>query len=371
MENQRGAALVIVLSMLAMTLVLGLSGMQSSLVEERLAGNYKAAVEAQMNAESVASEIFSIINEGRKDIFVTNGDVFQSELAWAEFSALAESNSGSCQSYSNRVACYVRLTEAALGLSGGDYIFAIGSVVNDDVVVSESLPVVVEVESRGLIRDAEAAVTCVGATCEFFAKNPPTVIDGRDYYANVDTKGSISSNDVNPSGFNKAAYIVPDGNVALGNSSVTGEKIESAEDYENYEGLDEKWSSAEARVKEDIDRLVQLGKEGDGRITYFGQDSGGGVAMPSSGIVVVDNVDLFMDVPGNFKFTGLVVVRHGSLNFSAPQGAGTIAVVGAVIAYNSTVNMQNGNPAVLYSSEALNNVGATSGSDGLSIRRWL
>lgn len=52
MGKQDGAALIVVLAVLVVTLMLGLSSMQSSLVDERLAGNYRAQVEAQMSAES-------------------------------------------------------------------------------------------------------------------------------------------------------------------------------------------------------------------------------------------------------------------------------------------------------------------------------
>ncbi|MGL6250210.1 MAG: PilX N-terminal domain-containing pilus assembly protein, partial [Billgrantia desiderata] len=43
MKKQRGAALVVVLSLLAMSLMLGISGMQSSQIDERLAGNYRSS----------------------------------------------------------------------------------------------------------------------------------------------------------------------------------------------------------------------------------------------------------------------------------------------------------------------------------------
>lgn len=55
MEKQGGAALVVVMAVLAMSLMLGLSGMQSSLIDERLAGNYKALSEAQLGAERAAA----------------------------------------------------------------------------------------------------------------------------------------------------------------------------------------------------------------------------------------------------------------------------------------------------------------------------
>ncbi|WP_111411701.1 polymer-forming cytoskeletal protein [Billgrantia lactosivorans] len=51
-RQQRGAALVVVLSMLSMSLMLGLSGVSGSAVNERLAGNYRASVMAQNEAEA-------------------------------------------------------------------------------------------------------------------------------------------------------------------------------------------------------------------------------------------------------------------------------------------------------------------------------
>ncbi|MGR4068031.1 pilus assembly PilX family protein [Billgrantia sp. C5P2] len=54
-HRQRGAALVLVLAMLSMALMLGLSGISSSLVNERLAGNYRTATQAQMAAEAGAA----------------------------------------------------------------------------------------------------------------------------------------------------------------------------------------------------------------------------------------------------------------------------------------------------------------------------
>ncbi|WP_447044404.1 pilus assembly PilX family protein [Vreelandella sp. H-I2] len=54
MKQQQGAALVIVMALLAGALMLGMSGMQSALIDERLAGNYRASILAQMAAESGA-----------------------------------------------------------------------------------------------------------------------------------------------------------------------------------------------------------------------------------------------------------------------------------------------------------------------------
>lgn len=61
MQKQQGAALIIVLVLLSVSLVIGMSGMSAALVDERLAGNYSAAVLAQMNAERAASDRKSVV----------------------------------------------------------------------------------------------------------------------------------------------------------------------------------------------------------------------------------------------------------------------------------------------------------------------
>lgn len=65
MGRQRGAALVVVLSLLAMSLMLGISGMQSAQIDERLAGNYRSSAIATMAAEYGAAEAWDAILEIR------------------------------------------------------------------------------------------------------------------------------------------------------------------------------------------------------------------------------------------------------------------------------------------------------------------
>ncbi|APX94543.1 hypothetical protein BWR19_17310 [Halomonas sp. 1513] len=64
MKKQKGAALIVVLSLLVVSLMLGLSSMQSSQIDERLAGNYRVQTEAQMNAEAGASRGLKDIEPG-------------------------------------------------------------------------------------------------------------------------------------------------------------------------------------------------------------------------------------------------------------------------------------------------------------------
>lgn len=70
MKQQQGAALVIVMALLSGALMLGMSGMQSALIDERLAGNYRASTQAQMTSENILSTLASDENEiAREDFF--------------------------------------------------------------------------------------------------------------------------------------------------------------------------------------------------------------------------------------------------------------------------------------------------------------
>lgn len=53
MKHQQGAALVIVMGLLSAALLIGVASMQSALVDERLAGNFRAYVQTQMVEESL------------------------------------------------------------------------------------------------------------------------------------------------------------------------------------------------------------------------------------------------------------------------------------------------------------------------------
>lgn len=64
MKKQKGAALIVVLSLLTISLMVGLSSMQSSQIDERLAGNYKAQADAQMLAELAMAEAVEVYFSG-------------------------------------------------------------------------------------------------------------------------------------------------------------------------------------------------------------------------------------------------------------------------------------------------------------------
>ena len=55
--RQRGAALLVVLSLVAIASVVAMAGVKSALVDERLAGNMRAMAQAQMAADWGATEL--------------------------------------------------------------------------------------------------------------------------------------------------------------------------------------------------------------------------------------------------------------------------------------------------------------------------
>ncbi|WP_018918960.1 PilX N-terminal domain-containing pilus assembly protein [Vreelandella zhanjiangensis] len=70
MKHQQGAALVVVMAMLAAALLLGVAGMQSALVDERLAGNFRSSVQAQMIDESLLAALADSHRSAQRDAFL-------------------------------------------------------------------------------------------------------------------------------------------------------------------------------------------------------------------------------------------------------------------------------------------------------------
>lgn len=96
-QRQQGAALVVVLSILSVALMLGLSGVSGSVVNERLAGNYRASVMAQNEAEAglyafngALSTAVDALNNGQTPnppVFNANPTTFVADLRSAALQA--------------------------------------------------------------------------------------------------------------------------------------------------------------------------------------------------------------------------------------------------------------------------------------------
>ncbi|MFG6139446.1 pilus assembly PilX family protein [Halomonas sp. B23F22_10] len=179
MKHQKGAALIVVLSLLTVSLMVGLSSMQSSMIDERLAGNYRALADAQMAAEKAASEGWVNIDEVKDDEWVSLSDLTDSGfdgLAWNDFYGDAES--GGCQTPES---CYYYYIKDG----GSRYIAAMGAIGNADAV-SDAL--VVEVYSLGPGMGNFGTTSVIGniedGALQFPSSSPSEVSDGE--YVNSD-----------------------------------------------------------------------------------------------------------------------------------------------------------------------------------------
>ncbi|RUR56566.1 pilus assembly PilX family protein [Vreelandella populi] len=71
MKHQQGAAMVIVMGLLSAALLVGVASMRSALVDERLAGNFRAYVQAQMVEESLLVAVASHHHTTQRDALFT------------------------------------------------------------------------------------------------------------------------------------------------------------------------------------------------------------------------------------------------------------------------------------------------------------
>ena len=69
-KQQKGAALFVVMALLSASMVVGMSTMQSSLVDERLAGNFRSSVQAQMTSENTLSSLVNPVNTASRNDFL-------------------------------------------------------------------------------------------------------------------------------------------------------------------------------------------------------------------------------------------------------------------------------------------------------------
>ena len=69
-KQQKGAALFVVMALLSASMVVGMSTMQSSLVDERLAGNFRSSVQAQMTSENTLASLVNPVNTANRNEYL-------------------------------------------------------------------------------------------------------------------------------------------------------------------------------------------------------------------------------------------------------------------------------------------------------------
>ncbi|WP_146142934.1 PilX N-terminal domain-containing pilus assembly protein [Halomonas sp. ND22Bw] len=153
MKREKGAALLVVLSLLTVSLMMGLSSMQSSLIDERLAGNYKAATQAQMGAEQALSEAWKLLRDGGEPDWISIDDFSVDDVSDMAFPDIKSGADNECDA---PLLCYYQYVED----DGDKYIVAMGGVSGGGGV--RSLPVVAEVVSAGAEEYDKGVVGCEG-----------------------------------------------------------------------------------------------------------------------------------------------------------------------------------------------------------------
>lgn len=75
MKRQGGAALIVVLGIVAISTMIGLASMQSSQIDEKMAGNYKLATRTALFAERTATALIPEIRTGTSAVALPNIDI--------------------------------------------------------------------------------------------------------------------------------------------------------------------------------------------------------------------------------------------------------------------------------------------------------
>ena len=131
MKRQDGAALIVVLGIVAISTMIGLAGMQSSQIDEKMAGNYKLATRTALFAERTATALIPEIRTGTSAVALPNIDINRdmNQDDFQSFAAKTENEgSKSCLIEASgdmtAAACYIEMPEGDKSKKAGNYIVA-------------------------------------------------------------------------------------------------------------------------------------------------------------------------------------------------------------------------------------------------------
>jgi hypothetical protein len=345
-NKQQGAALVIVLALLSGSLMIGISGMNAALIDERLAGNYRASTLAQMAAEDVAGyirknysslPISDDIEETIEDWevmkvaaagFPENEDVY---LRRSYFECTPGSTEASCQKAEDS---YKKGTGNSLPSS---FYIARGQVLEGEDVdpVAEHLVVVGKVggTSSGpsdFPTELTAPLSCIGNGCP---SSMPTGID--DYFS--DSKHPL------PEDFDCK------GNKCKENASgeLSGSKY-LAKGAGLWDSFIEKLSGKEIGSGS----LEQGERDDPGIIEITGEDVKSNGNTNTSGLIIVrDGGKLKTNGTGSHE--GIIIVEEGG----SVELGGNFSVYGAIVAIGNldgiSIGGGNAHGGVRYNTDAL------------------
>lgn len=147
MPKEKGAALVVVLAVLAISLMLGLTSLQSALVGQQLADNYRGASLARMGAETAVAQAYGDDAQlTASDAFVDIDRSAVEALTWATFTDGYTAFGGQFQQgglQGSKVAYAYR----RFRIEGSDYLVGLGAVLgSNDTAIAQSRLVYVALE---------------------------------------------------------------------------------------------------------------------------------------------------------------------------------------------------------------------------------
>ncbi|QNI04137.1 hypothetical protein HXW73_15035 [Halomonas sp. SH5A2] len=189
MKHQQGAALVIVMALLAGAMTLGLSGMQTALVDERLAGNYRAATQARMNAEIAAA--IAMEDDDLDFLSLEDSLTDLKSMSWAEliekFSDDEQTVNYGCDREGQPECVYIPVSVDGSSVS---YVLAKGIVGEGQRGGAESNTILLEYEMSGeTVTPFSSAVTsCEDITLKGGASISGSLVAGNE----IDIKGGAS-----------------------------------------------------------------------------------------------------------------------------------------------------------------------------------
>lgn len=371
MKKQRGAALIVVLSLLTMSLMLGLSGMQSSLVDERLAGNYKAQTEAQMAAEQAATEGWLQSSSAVFDDSVSLSDILV--MNWEDFVGGDQFSEVSSEDVcAGRLECRYRYIE-----DGSRYVASMGRVIVGDIGVAESELILVRLVTL-TIPNINGAHTCYGEDCSYDSGGN-SELTGIDHPvpSNSSCNGGACRTDPDEDEENRndvAQCFYPD----TSESGSFGHCKPGEEALNNDSGADG-WvdflaalGSGVAYSGDQNDTVGSLGSRASPAFidVVSGTVSRGTGNVNTIGIIVVRSGATF-EMSGTGHHEGLVIVEEGAnLVYN-----GTPVLYGSIISLNGSIDFDlniTGNTRVRYSEEAVGMLRNSfeNGSSGFSIGSW-
>ncbi|EGP20184.1 hypothetical protein GME_07689 [Halomonas sp. TD01] len=155
-RQEQGAALVVVMALLASALIIGVICVQSAFVDERLASNYRASTLAQMRAEIAASHAVASFNqlEWGDSVLTINSD---HTLRWEDIVVhpLTTVLGDDCEHNS----CLFTPVER----DGQPWVVALGAVITNantdsEMLLAQSLPVFIKVEEGEESHQTKATV---------------------------------------------------------------------------------------------------------------------------------------------------------------------------------------------------------------------